>query len=881
MKYFSVIFTVVLLITYFCTLTAQINWTKYDDPATPNIPFADSDPVLFPGSFGEWDHDFVSIPAVLFDDSTYHMWYCNAVNQNLERVGYATSPDGISWTKYDDPTTPNHPYAESDPVLNPGPPGSWDSEGVGGPSVLLIGNTYHMWYSGGGAIGHATSTDGIDWDKDTLNPVLIKGPVGSWDYGWVLGPRIVFDGQIYHMWYSAWDGVHGLERVRIGHATAPHPDSTWIKDPFNPVLSRGLSTSWDYRRVEAPGVIFDDTTFYMFYSGGEYWQWRIGYAWTTNPNGPNWTKYSDNPVLEWGPSADWDDYGVAYCAVIFDTVSDVFKMWYSGADALWSNHIGYATAPVVLQVPQDYTTIQSAIDAASDGNIVLVDEGTYYENINFKGKAITVASRFLVDEDTSHISNTIINGSQPSHPDSGSVVTFSFNCDTTSVLMGFTITGGIGKRYTDPWGNTFRQGAGVDVLLSGAKIVSNKIINNHIPNNISYQAFGAGICVFGMFDEYVIIDDNEICNNTTTSTSHTYGAGVSMGTSGTIHFRNNSVYENSNTASGTRIALGGGLYVWGGNFGGATFNGDIYISGNIIKGNMVSPGTGILVPQGGGGLYIDLCSPRVENNIIAENQAPKGAGILVCGKHRGGMSGLAYPILINNTIAYNTATQDGGGLYSLGDPVNAVHTKVMNSILWGNNAPGEPEIQYTGPISVVYSDIAGGFLGINNMSKEPMLRGENYRLSDSSSCIGAGIDSIQISGTWYHCPPICYLGHSRPFPSGSMPDMGACESRLDSPVVALETLFADYIPKTYDLRQNYPNPFNPSTTIEFDLPKTSDVVLKVFNILGEEVAILVSDKLSSGSYSYDWDAGNRASGVYLYRLQAGDYIETRKMVLMR
>jgi hypothetical protein len=90
-----------------------------------------------------------------------------------------------------------------------------------------------------------------------------------------------------------------------------------------------------------------------------------------------------------------------------------------------------------------------------------------------------------------------------------------------------------------------------------------------------------------------------------------------------------------------------------------------------------------------------------------------------------------------------------------------------------------------------------------------------------------------------------------------------------------------YIPKGYNLSQNYPNPFNPITTIEFTLPKTSEVSLKIFNILGEEVATLVSDRLSTGSYSYEWDASNHASGVYLYRLQAGDYVETKKMILMR
>ena len=87
--------------------------------------------------------------------------------------------------------------------------------------------------------------------------------------------------------------------------------------------------------------------------------------------------------------------------------------------------------------------------------------------------------------------------------------------------------------------------------------------------------------------------------------------------------------------------------------------------------------------------------------------------------------------------------------------------------------------------------------------------------------------------------------------------------------------------KKFQLLVNYPNPFNPSTTVVFNLQKTCDVTLKIFNILGEKVTTLVSDRLSAGSYSIEWDASSQASGVYLYRLQASDYVETRKMVLMR
>jgi len=89
------------------------------------------------------------------------------------------------------------------------------------------------------------------------------------------------------------------------------------------------------------------------------------------------------------------------------------------------------------------------------------------------------------------------------------------------------------------------------------------------------------------------------------------------------------------------------------------------------------------------------------------------------------------------------------------------------------------------------------------------------------------------------------------------------------------------LPVKFALEQNYPNPFNPSTSIAFDLPRTSNVALKIYDMLGKEMATLVSDRLSAGSYSYEWEAKNFASGVYLYRLQAGNYVETRKMVLMK
>ena len=89
--------------------------------------------------------------------------------------------------------------------------------------------------------------------------------------------------------------------------------------------------------------------------------------------------------------------------------------------------------------------------------------------------------------------------------------------------------------------------------------------------------------------------------------------------------------------------------------------------------------------------------------------------------------------------------------------------------------------------------------------------------------------------------------------------------------------------KPYDfaLQNNYPNPFNPRTAIEFSIPKSEFVTLKIYNAVGMEVTTLVSDRLTVGSYHYEWNASSLASGVYLYRLQAGEYVETRKMVLLK
>jgi hypothetical protein len=89
------------------------------------------------------------------------------------------------------------------------------------------------------------------------------------------------------------------------------------------------------------------------------------------------------------------------------------------------------------------------------------------------------------------------------------------------------------------------------------------------------------------------------------------------------------------------------------------------------------------------------------------------------------------------------------------------------------------------------------------------------------------------------------------------------------------------IPTSFSLYQNYPNPFNPTTSIRFDLNKSSNVKLIVYDILGKEIASLVNEKLNAGSYEVDWLASDYPSGVYFYKLVSEDFVDVKKMVLLK
>lgn len=100
------------------------------------------------------------------------------------------------------------------------------------------------------------------------------------------------------------------------------------------------------------------------------------------------------------------------------------------------------------------------------------------------------------------------------------------------------------------------------------------------------------------------------------------------------------------------------------------------------------------------------------------------------------------------------------------------------------------------------------------------------------------------------------------------------------PSVGIQNLSTD-IPRSYKLSQNYPNPFNPVTNIAFDIPKSSFAVLRVFDMLGREVAMLVNEKLDAGSYIVDFDASHLSSGTYFYSLTTSNFNQTKKLTVIK
>jgi len=280
----------------------------------------------------------------------------------------------------------------------------------------------------------------------------------------------------------------------------------------------------------------------------------------------------------------------------------------------------------------------------------------------------------------------------------------------------------------------------------------------------------------------------------------------------------------------------------------------------------------------------------VFNCLFVGNHTAGGASV-GAGLSMGGNS----EIDINNcTFAFNTAAS--GSALSVRSGAKG---RITNSIFWQNSgmyialatvasAGGHMNINYCslqhGQDSISVSDSLSTLVwGSGNIDGDPLFKdstGGDLHLSGGSPCIAAGTDSIEVEGAWQRAPVTDIEALPRPSPAGTRPDMGAFEDQLTIPVgVAMES--GSGRPSTIGLRQNYPNPFNPTTVIRYQLPEVSDVKLVVYDMLGREVSVLVNERRDAGVYEVKFDASELASGVYLYRLQAGDFVQSRKLLILR
>ena len=215
-----------------------------------------------------FDFGSIDAPWVIKDGATYKMWYSGKGQDNRWRIGYATSTDGVTWSRGN----------SGNPVLDRGLIARFDGGGVAAPTVIKDGNTYKMWYTGViesttiWQIGYATSANGISWTRqNNSNPVLGFGKKGTYDESGLLYPRVIKDGSTYRLWYI------GINQKAVCYATSTD-GTAWARDPNNPVLTPGGAADFDASFITEFAIMRDGLQFKMWYTGANSALYTVGYA---------------------------------------------------------------------------------------------------------------------------------------------------------------------------------------------------------------------------------------------------------------------------------------------------------------------------------------------------------------------------------------------------------------------------------------------------------------------------------------------------------------------------------------------------------------------------------------------------------------------------
>jgi hypothetical protein len=292
----------------------------------------------------------------------------------------------------------------------------------------------------------------------------------------------------------------------------------------------------------------------------------------------------------------------------------------------------------ILHVPVSYPTIQQAIDSAFNGDTVLVDPGIYRENINFQGKLITVASRFLTSNDTSFISQTIIK----SYSDSGPTVEFNHLEDANALLAGFQI-----MHDSSLW-----HYGGVGISCDGA---SPTLMNLNVTGIYHYLAGGGISCLHSN----AIIKNVRLAGN---SSIMVLGTGGGIGAGGGICLDQSSPVIMNVEIVENHSHDGAGIF--------CSYSSPLILN-TVISGNNAIRG---------GGVYCEHSAPVIVNTLVSGNIANLGGGLF---------SDFSTPLLDDVTLCSNTATQIygmggpvyayGGAVYANGSRIAMTHNNILNN----------------------------------------------------------------------------------------------------------------------------------------------------------------------------------------------------------
>ena len=332
-----------LIFSYFHeNVLAASNWNKY-----PN------NPIISSSKNPPWFH--THNPSVIQKNGTYFMLF-EGNSGSGSRVSKAVSTNGIdNWSVSSQPIIPTGQWdiehANPRQIYNP----TLDIY----QAWFSAYNTSN-WISGPDRfrVAYATSSAGIDWQKYTEKWALV-GDSGKWDEGGIArGLSILLLNNTYHLWYAATNTQNlGTNPYwRIGYATSPD-GINWAKYSGNPVIYK--TKDWEYANMMVPFVLFEDGKFKMWYGTGA-GDSCTRYAYAESTNGYDWTKPADkNPVYNiTGVSGDFDKAALGGLSIIRE--GDIYKIWYAGYDGTHAS-IGYATASAEISTIPTPTPLEPVI----------------------------------------------------------------------------------------------------------------------------------------------------------------------------------------------------------------------------------------------------------------------------------------------------------------------------------------------------------------------------------------------------------------------------------------------------------------------------------------------------------------------------------------